>query len=449
MNFKFSFLQRRCRVIGNEKGFVLVVGMLLITVLTMIALAGNNNALIDTTIASNNLSATRSFYLAESGLERGKLECVQLYLAGGWTSFDYILRGTDAVLGTPDDGILAFGNSVSFHGGTYAVKVTNDPNDGTSDTNSVVRITSTGTFGGATTKLQMQLSMTIMANVPGALTIVGETNTSFDSGSGYAFSIDGRDYNLADADGSPTGTFTKPGIAVGDLSPWAVQTTTGAAITAVKGSLTSIEQAWIYGTGYSASPVASSIAGQTDVTKSNLRALADSFRAVADNKISYPTNFSGQTDPSGNISNWPSMGQFTCLGTTTNPKITYIDATDNSIINTGISFTGTGTGITGAGVLVIEGNELKFNGKINWTGLVIVVGDFGSFSAGSTNRNSTDNIKIRGGLMVGEYLTDSSHDKVYINTNTKIQYSKQAVDMVNNLLGAKPPYSVSGWQRAY
>jgi hypothetical protein len=353
------------------------------------------------------------------------------------------------MLGTSDDGILTFGNSVSFHGGTYAVKVMNDPNDATSDTNSVVRIISTGTYGGATTKLQMYLSMTLMANVPGALTIVGETNTSFDSGSGYAFSIDGRDYNLADADGSPTGTFTKPGIAVGDLSPWAVQTTTADAIAAVKGSLTNIEQAWVNGTGYNTSPVTPSIAGQTDVTKSNLRALADSFRAVADNKISYPPNFSGQTDVSGNMSNWPSMGQVTCLGTTANPKITYIDATDNSIINTGVSFTGIDAGITGAGVLMIEGNELKFNGKINWTGLVIVVGDFGSFSTGNTSKNSSDNIKIRGGLMIGEYLTDSSHDKVYINTNTKVQYSKQAVDMVNSLLGTKPLYSISGWQRAY
>jgi hypothetical protein len=449
MNFKCSFLQCRCRLIGNEKGVVLVVGMLLITVLTMIALAGNNNALIDTTIVSNNLSAARSFYLAEAGLERGRLECVQRYLAGGWTSFDSILRGADAMLGTPDDGILALGNNVSFHGGTYAVKVTNDPNDGVNDTNSVVRITSTGFYGGATTKLQMYLSMTLMANVPGALTVVGEANTSFESGSGYTFSIDGRDYNPADADGSPTGTFTKPGIAVGDMSPWAVQTTTAAAITAVKGSLTNVEQAWVNGTGYSASPVTPSVAGQTDVTKSNLRALADSFRAVADNRISYPPGYSGQTDTSGNLSNWPSTGQITCLGTATNPKITYIDVTDNSISNTGVSLTGIGTGIAGAGVLVIEGNELKLNGKINWIGLVIVVGDFGSFSTGKTNKNSTDNIEIRGGLMVGEYLTDSSHDKVYIYTNTKMQYSKQAVDMVNNLLGTKPSCSNSGWQRAY
>jgi hypothetical protein len=451
MNPRLNLLQKRSEVIRNEKGAALVVGMMVLTVLTMIALAGNNNTLIDTAIAANNLSAAKSFYAAEAGLERGKLECVQRYLAGGWTSFDTILRGADNTLGNSDDGILTFGSSVFFHGGTYAVKVTNDPTDGTSDANSVVRITSIGTYGGATTKLQMYLSMTLNPNVPSAVTMVGEADTFVRDG--VSFSIDGRDYNLADLDASPNGASPRLGIGVGNVDSVSWMANTAFAVSQVRtfGLSNNAERLTVEGIGYNSGTSTPSVDQQNVVTKADLRALTDSFRAVADNVINYPPNFSGSTDASGNISNWPASGHTTCLGTIANPKITYIDATDNSITNAGVSFTGTGSdGIKGAGVLIMEGNHLKFNGKINWTGLVIVVGDFGSFSTGTVGSTSgSDLIRIRGGVMIGKYLTDQSFDELYINTATKIQYSTEAINMVNNLLATKPPYSIRAWQRAY
>jgi hypothetical protein len=280
--------------------------------------------------------------------------------------------------------------------------------------------------------------------------MVGETDMMFPVTT--EFSIDGRDYRLTDPDGSPTGTSTKPGIGVGDISTWAHFGNLNQA-TALNDSIDNINttlgplKASVNGTDYSASPLTASIAPQSVVTKESLRALADSCKAVADNLVSYPPNFSGQTDASGNIPNWPVSGQTTNLGTTSNPKITYIDATDNSINNSGVSFTGTGAGITGAGILILEGNYLKLYGKIDWTGLVIVVGDFGSFSTGGN-----DLIKIRGGLLVGEYLADFNptvYYEVHLNGPTKIQYSEEAVSLVNTMLKTKPPYSVSGWQRSY
>ena len=451
MNIKVNLFQKRSILIKNERGVVLVIGMLVLTVLTMIALAGNSNILIDTAIASNNLSAAKSFYAAEAGLERGKLECIQRYLAGGWGSFNPILTGADNTLGNSDDGILTFGDSVSFHGGKYAVKVTDDPTDGTGDTNSMVRITSVGTYGGATTKLQMHLSMTLNPNVPSAVTMVGETDTFVKDG--VSFSIDGRDYNLADLDNSPSGPSPRLGIGVGNVDNVSWMGNSAFATSQVRtfGLSNNTEKLAVQGTGYDSGTSTPSVDQQSTVTKAGLRALVDSFRAVADNVVNYPPNFSGSTDSSGNMSNWPTLGQTTCLGTITNPKITYIDAMDNSINNTGVSLVGTGTqGINGAGVLVMDGNHLKLNGKINWTGLVIVAGDFGSFSTGTVGSASgSDLIKIRGGLMIGKYLTDPGIEELYINTATKIQYSTEAVNMVNGLLATKPPYCVRAWQRAY
>jgi hypothetical protein len=442
---------REFNVIRNERGVVLVIGLLLLAVLTIMALAGNNNTLIDTAIAFNNLSAVRSLYLAEAGLERGKLECVQRYLDGNWTSFNTILKGSDNTLGTPDDGIPTFGNSVSFHGGTYMVRVTNDPSDGINDTNSIVRIMSTGSFGGSTTKLQIYLSMTLNPNVPAALTMAGEAEVFV--ADGVSFSIDGRDYRLADADGFPSGTTAKLGVGVGDVDnvSWMNNTPNAVGLVSSSGLSNNSERQAVQGAGYNFVTNTPSVGQQNTVTRMSLRAMADSFKAIADNMISYPPGFSGSSDASGNLLNWPSSGQTTCLGSTANPKITYIDVTDNSITNAGISLSGTGVGgISGAGILVVDGSNLDFSGKVNWTGLVIVVGDFGSFSTGAAGGTSgTDLVRIRGGLMIGEYLTDQGSDEVSINTVTNLQYSTEAINMISNLLLSKPPYSVRAWQRVY
>jgi hypothetical protein len=69
------------------------------------------------------------------------------------------------------------------------------------------------------------------------------------------------------------------------------------------------------------------------------------------------------------------------LGTTSNPKITWVDGN--------LNVTG---GITGAGLLVVTG-ELDMGGAVNWDGLVLVIGT-GDFWAHGMNRG------IHGGLVV-------------------------------------------------
>jgi hypothetical protein len=57
--------------VANEKGMVLVIVMLLITVLSIIGIAANTSVITDTSITSNYLSSARAFYVADGGAEYG------------------------------------------------------------------------------------------------------------------------------------------------------------------------------------------------------------------------------------------------------------------------------------------------------------------------------------------------------------------------------------------
>lgn len=438
-------MKRGSKVLTEEDGVVLVVAMSLILTLSLIGIAANNNVITDTAIASNYLASQRSFYLAEAGLEHGKLECVQRYIGGSWSDFNPIIRGADGTFGTADDGILNIGSSVGFHGGTYEVRVTNDVGDsggaGT-DNNSTITIASTGTHGGSTTVVKATIKMNTVPNIPGSISLIGEADTNF---SGNSFFIDGNDYNLAGT--AKTGGTALNGINVGDVSSWSHQGNNTTAVNDASSSLASNQKDNVQGAGYIApgshTDATPSVNVSNTLDKVNLTDFVNVMKEIADNKISYPPDISGRTDGADNcLSGWPSANRTTCLGSTTNPKITHIDKTDPRIDNTGFQTKGN---ITGAGILIIEGNDLQLKGGISWTGLVIVLGDYVGFGAdGGGNQQN-----IIGGLVVAEYLTDSSYMELLLNGNLTIKASKAAIDMVQNLINGKKKYTVVSWQRVY
>jgi hypothetical protein len=57
--------------LGNDRGVVLVVVLLIMAILSLIGIAANRNAVTDTAISSNHVSSLRSFYAAEAGVEYG------------------------------------------------------------------------------------------------------------------------------------------------------------------------------------------------------------------------------------------------------------------------------------------------------------------------------------------------------------------------------------------
>ncbi len=67
-----ALLLRRIFQAGNERGAVLVVGLLIVLVLTILSMAAMMSTGTELKIAANDLSAKEAFYLAEAGVEEGR-----------------------------------------------------------------------------------------------------------------------------------------------------------------------------------------------------------------------------------------------------------------------------------------------------------------------------------------------------------------------------------------
>ncbi|MBV5326180.1 MAG: hypothetical protein JZU65_00875, partial [Chlorobium sp.] len=56
-------------IVGNEEGFVLVVSLLILVVLTLLGIAATRTTMVEVQIAGNDKVATRTFYMADGGTE--------------------------------------------------------------------------------------------------------------------------------------------------------------------------------------------------------------------------------------------------------------------------------------------------------------------------------------------------------------------------------------------
>ena len=110
---------------GNQDGVVLVLALFLIAALSFIGVAAHRNITMDTAIASNHLGSVQAFYIAEAGLERGKLEAVHRFLKNNWDTLTPLLDGS----AVPSYDIALNSTNVSYSGGTFAVNVVNDERD--------------------------------------------------------------------------------------------------------------------------------------------------------------------------------------------------------------------------------------------------------------------------------------------------------------------------------
>jgi len=59
-------------MLTDEKGSVLIIALLFLTLLTLIGIAGIITSSTDTKISGYNLSGTKAFYFAEAGVEEGR-----------------------------------------------------------------------------------------------------------------------------------------------------------------------------------------------------------------------------------------------------------------------------------------------------------------------------------------------------------------------------------------
>ncbi|MBU4287939.1 MAG: pilus assembly PilX N-terminal domain-containing protein [Proteobacteria bacterium] len=380
-------------ILSNEKGMVLPLGLIF---LAIIAILGTTAVIMTTTdlkIGTNYKLSEQAFYVAEAGIQRA----ANALKAGVSNGFDDELLGADGSSGTSDDGILSFGSSVGFGGGTYAVQVTDNNDDGDlfSDSDKKVIITSTGIVNNASKTIEaVYYSMEV--DVEGALGIYGNGPIVELSG---ASEIDGRDYNVPpDFDCSGAGcTATLVGGAPAETGIYAEEAITQVGL----------------------------ITDETDKKQNVFGDPPIDEDGGGVGSVSYWQDFANSLTPAQIIDSAGGTFASNCtIGTRENPQVTLL--TDETDIGTHVSGT-----VDGAGILIVNG-DLQITGTFHFEGLVIVISD-GNLVVTGTGRSITYGSVVLAGSGVSSEVDYGGH--------ASIRYSSQGLDYADDTLAG-----LSSWR---
>jgi len=342
----------------NEKGMVLVVGLLLVAVLMILGTTAVLMSTTDIKISSNYKSGSQAFYIAEAGLERARGQ-LKTDLSGSDTSTLVqtalsqklaASAGTNSVLSNSNDSAnfytggtfltddVPYITTTSFGGGTYRVYLTNDVlNTGgvtsTTDTNQRVTLTSFG-FGPNNSRavVQQVVEKIVLPPLPGAIVLPGP-NVIFDGANSNASGVSGG---------------TKSAISL----------TSTTAETAVQTNLAGPPDRT---SNYTCTtpPCINNDSATIDPTWTSVAGIEGLYNTLA--------------SMSGTIT-LGSPGTTTTLtaeqvGTTTDRKIVVVNG--NAILGP----------VNGAGILVVTG-QLTLSGDFNYHGLVMCIGQGSLFRTG-------------------------------------------------------------------
>jgi Tfp pilus assembly protein PilX len=431
-------------LVDNERGVALMLALVILLTLTGLVLAFLSVSAFEPQISRNQSDTTRARFVADAGIEYAYDT-----LASNILNWNNYLVGatctTGAVLGAANTTLPG----LSAANGTFTVLVRNDCNAGdnkftgvvveaggnaTNDTNNKLIVVSTGTFNGTTKTITVVISKTMIPTINAALAFPGiQADVNFN---GSTFNIDGRDTRMADTAGNPTGTHNAVyGITTNPALPLLE--------TQVENALNNNQQNTVNGrdeTSSSNPPATTSgtntIQGDNTLTSQMVTDFAAVLKQHADIMINtsasnpYSINsIGGGTGAPTCSSNWSSSS---CWGSTTKPKIVYINGTlDN--LNTQYTSLNIAGDSEGTGILVIENGNTDINGNFRWNGPVI-----------TTGRNV--GIRYRGGgyqSVYGATVVNELHNDGLANLegdirgNANLLYSKEALDLVQNLLSRR------------
>ncbi len=179
----------------RQNGQVLLVVVLLSSIAAILAAALFYASSAHVSSARRNLRIEKAFFIAEAGIENAKAEIKQMK-----GSFDNVLLGSDGTASTADDGILPFGASTAFGGGSYAVFVTDNVDSDASlfvDKDETLVLWSTGVYQNVRRVLEVCVTFTDSINPPmcvdGAVVLYGLSNEVVLKGSAL---VDGQDYSI-------------------------------------------------------------------------------------------------------------------------------------------------------------------------------------------------------------------------------------------------------------
>lgn len=436
-------MRRLLPLVTNERGVALTLALLIILTLSGLVVAFLSASAFEPQISRNLADVTRARHVAEAGIELGYNTLV------GSTDWSTLLAGATCTQGAP----LLSGAplpGLATAAGTVTVTVRNDcrtspsdavqtgeaidPGGATSDTNSVVILTSAGTFEGVTRSVSVVVRRRILPPLNGALAFPGrEADVSF---SGNSFDIWGTDTNLDGTAGSAPPVY---GIAVSAEYP---EGSPGANEATVEAALAANQQNRVRGRD-EANPAGTAngvnaINADPEMTSASVQDFIAAAKAnaniVLESTQSNPLDF--QNIGSSCASDWYSQ---TCWGTTNNPKIVYIKGSppDPTSAFRALELSGN---TTGSGILIVEDGDLVISGNFRWEGVIIVTGQYVGvgFLGGGWQ-------EVLGAVVTNETAPDEApgYREGVVTGNAKIRYSKQGVDLARF---ARNLVSMTSWR---
>ena len=405
------------KILKNSRGLALFMSIVLMAIFLFFLSASFYLVRIDSKITANFKLGTQAIEVADAGLQHA------LALIATGYDFDGDLDCQPLPLPCKLASNVTFPPNSGF---SYTVTVENDLfdiiNNGATamdDKNNLVVLTSTAN-GPSDTKSEIQAYVrrsSVGFTPPAALYAPATTATvTFPSGNGIFITGDDTAY-----DGSPASN-PRPAIP-------GIATINDTVNDEFKNKLTSIRYDLVQGMDYSAgSPIVPSVfntGGSLDVSQ-----IAQNFQNNAT-----VSHLNGLVYTSTDC---PSSIPCT-LGTDASPQITYIEEGLNHI-----HFDGH---VTGSGVLVVKG-DAHIYGNFTFHGLIInIQGDFGTgfgFPDDPEPFSLKGNAKVFGGVLIG---SSNGDQRYYMEGNTGVHYSSEALTMANSLCGSclpQPP-RISAW----
>jgi Tfp pilus assembly protein PilX len=456
--------------VRDERGVALPLAMILLMVLTLLTITFMSLGAVEPQISKNLSDGARARQLAESGIEwamsaqigNQDFNSVNL-LAGTMTSGGAcgtgntcrVLASSQALPGlTSSSGTFAvtLRNDINTNAGDQQLIGTANTRDSstTVDSNSIVIVTSTGSYNGASRTITAVVQRGNL-NINAALSLPGVQTDTYtnDPPCGGCYAIDGRDWKMADTT-TPTGTTpTKLGIS----TYTGTETLTGLTYeaNAEAGFNDAAKQGYVQGRDQTTGTLTTgltTIAPDSSLNPNVIQSFVTNLAANSQTQVltstqacAFPTGgqpqglqmsstaTANQVTVANNCTGASQVNQTVNLGTASAPAMVYIKGQYDPTSNfTGVAVQGSQP-ITGYGILVMEEADLSFfqTGQFTWNGIVIVTGrNIGvGFRGGS-------NTEIRGALISNE--TDAAEPAGYYEflnqaATLKIRYGKEAIDL--------------------
>ncbi len=396
--------QLKAKHLKEEKGMVLVLGMLLLLVVTLIGINALNTSTYDIRISGNERASVQAFYIAEAGINEfmGRFRASatnqisdndpsnpawRLLLAinsgKGATQIGYVSGDPNSIPSLQND--LDFGVEIKhkIDEANQVVKYGGVP---------VYILKSQGfTADGGHKVIEVELIKSPDYDPPAAL--YSESSVRIRGTSTY---VNGND---------ACGTTNKPGITTATMTtPPIIESGTPS----IDGSPPKVAQ--------------TSLPPPTNLS---LKEMLAYLRGDASFKYRYSENqtLNGYSDSWGK----PTSSSSTAPITYTGPmNIVYFDMNrDKTLILTGDSH--------GAGILLVEGN-IEINGGFTWYGVILATGAVRFTGGGQKN--------VTGGIMSGEDATN----QIDVDENTSIIYCSAVSNRLEEIV---PPLKITRWREIF